>query len=172
MLAIVPGRAVAAGLPDELERPAQLPHVVLDRRYVILTYVKPRDADAVDAARKRLIDAQRAYESARIGEYTARLVRDDAMVEVHRAGLSSRAIGEILGGMDQANVVRARRRAVTRREAVPEGLLSPADALRRSGLSPSALVNAVRRGQINLVAVEGEVRAFRPEDVDALQRPV
>lgn len=138
--------------------------------YVKLTYVSPRDAGAVDAAKKRLIEAQRAYESARKGEHAARLVRDDAMVEAHRSGLSSRAIGDILGGMDQANVVRARRRALTRRDAVPDGLLSPSDALRRSGLTPSAFVNAVRRGRIEPVAVEGEIRAFRPEDVDALQR--
>ena len=72
--------------------------------------------------------------------------------------------------MDQANVVRARRRSITRRDVVPGGLLSPADAVRRSGLTPAAFVAEVRAGRIKPVAVGGEVRAFRPEDVDALQR--
>lgn len=129
-----------------------------------------RDADAVDAARQRLIEAERAYQSARTDEYVARLVRDDAIVEAHRSGLSSRAIGELIGGMDQANVVRARRRAITRREVVPDGFLSPADAVRRSGLTPAAFVAAVRQGRIRPVDVGGEVRAFRPEEVEALQR--
>lgn len=138
--------------------------------HVTLTYMSRRDSGAVEEAKNRLVEAERAYQSARTSEHVARGVRDDAIVEAHRLGLSSRAIGELIGGMDQANVVRARRRATSRQEVVPGGLLSPADAVRRSGLTPEAFVTAVRQGRIEPVAVKGQVRAFRPEDVDQLQR--
>lgn len=128
------------------------------------------DTSTIEQAKQRLMKAERAYQSARAGEQVARSVRDDAIVEAHRSGLSSREIGELIGGMDQANVVRARRRATSRQEVVPEGLLSPADAVRRSGLTPAAFVAAVRQGRIRPVDVGGEVRVFRPEEIDTLQR--
>lgn len=124
----------------------------------------------IEEAKERLLAAERAYQAARADEELARLVRDEAIVEAHRSGLSSRAIGELIGGMDQANVVRARRRATARREEVPRQLLSPVDAVRRSGLSPAEFVAAVRQGRIEPVETGGDTRAFRPEDVEALQR--
>jgi hypothetical protein len=48
---------------------------------------------------------------------------------------------------------------------LPEGLLSPADAVRASGLSPKEFVTAVREGQIIPVEPLAGFRAFRPEDV-------
>jgi hypothetical protein len=73
--------------------------------------------------------------------------------------------------MGQPNVVRARRRAATRREVIPGGLLSPADAVRSSGLTLREFVAAVRQGRITPVPLEGGVRAFKPEDAAALGVP-
>ncbi len=98
-----------------------------------------------------------------------RLIRDAAIVEAHRAGLSSREISELVGDIGQPNVVRARRRAVSRREAVPDGLLSPADALRASGLAPKEFITRVRSGRVRPIDLPGGVRAFRKEDVERLR---
>ena len=87
----------------------------------------------VDNVRQRLIEAEEEYQRARTDDYVTRLLRDSAIVDAHRAGLSSREISTLVGDIGQPNVVRARRRAVTRREVVPAGLLSPADAVRESG---------------------------------------
>ena len=121
--------------------------------------------DDLEFMRARLTDAEVEYRRALTEDYITRLIRDDAIVEAHRAGLSSREISEIVGDIGQPNVVRARRRAITRREVIPGGLLSPADAVRESGLSPSAFVSAVREGRIAPIELDGGVRAFRPEDV-------
>lgn len=91
----------------------------------------------IEQAKQRLMKAERAHQSARAGERVARSVRDDAIVEAHRSGLSSREIGELIGGMDQTNVVRARRRATSRQEVVPDGFLSPAEAPVIPGCVPS-----------------------------------
>src|ERR1035438_5789690 len=88
----------------------------------------------VDNVRQRLIEAEEEYQRARTDDYVTRLVRDSAIVDAHRAGLSSREISTLVGDIGQPNVVRARRRTVTRREVFPAGLLSPADAVRESGL--------------------------------------
>ena len=127
-----------------------------------------KEQSDVAAVRNRLIEAESVYQAARAGDYVARLIRDGAIVEAHRAGLSSRVIGELVGDMDQANVVRARRRAVTRREIVPDGLLNPVDAVRRSGLGPAEFVAAIRDGRLVPVDLHGGVRAFRPEEIDSL----
>ncbi len=124
-----------------------------------------KQVDNVDSTRARLAGAEAEYRRALTEDYITRLIRDDAIVEAHRAGLSSREISEIVGDIGQPNVVRARRRAATRREMIPGGLLSPADSVRESGLSPSDFVGAVREGRIVAVELEGGVRAFRPEDV-------
>jgi hypothetical protein len=80
--------------------------------------------------------------------------------------LSSREISTLVGDIGQPNVVRARRRAVTRREVVfPAGLLSPADAVRESGLGPREFIHAVREGRLIAVELPGGVRAFRVKDV-------
>ncbi len=97
-----------------------------------------------------------------------RLIRDSTIVEAHRAGLSSREISELVGDIGQPNVVRARRRAIARREVVPDGLLSPADALRSSELSPKEFIELVRTGRLRPVEVPGGVRAFRKEDIEQL----
>jgi hypothetical protein len=123
----------------------------------------------INEARQRLIEAEEEYQRARTDDYVSRLIRDSAIVDAHRAGLSSRAISELVGDIGQPNVVRARRRAVTRREAVPDGLLSPADALRESGLGPRDFILAVRTGSLQTVELPGAVRAFRAEDVARLR---
>jgi DNA-binding transcriptional ArsR family regulator len=124
--------------------------------------------ETLESVRARLAAAEAEYRRALTEDYIARLIRDDAIVEAHRSGLSSREISEIVGDIGQPNVVRARRRAATRRDAIPGGLLSPADAVRQSGLSPAEFVGAVREGRIVPVELEGGVRAFRPEDIDQL----
>jgi hypothetical protein len=79
----------------------------------------------VDDVRQRLIEAEEEYHQARTEDYVTRLLGDSAIVDAHRAGLSSREISTLVGDIGQPNVVRARRRAVTRRDVVPSGLLSP-----------------------------------------------
>ncbi|MHB1782946.1 MAG: hypothetical protein ACYCTE_09705 [Acidimicrobiales bacterium] len=128
----------------------------------------PQIDEAREHAKDKLIEAEAEHQRARADDYVTRLIRDSAMVDAHRAGLSSREIGELLGGVGQPNVVRARRRAMTRREVMPDGLLSPADALRASGLGPREFVAAVREGRIASVEVHPGVRAFQPEDVRVL----
>jgi hypothetical protein len=128
--------------------------------------VKKISNDAArEAATAKLLEAEQDYQRARTDDYLTRLIRDAAMVEAHRAGLSSREISDLLGGIGQPNVVRARRRAASRTQLLPEGLLSPADAVRASGLSPKEFVTAVREGRISPVEPLAGVRAFRPEDV-------
>lgn len=122
-----------------------------------------------DGARERLIEAEEEYQRARTDDYVSRLIRDSAIVDAHRAGLSSRAISELVGNIGQPNVVRARRRAVTRREVVSDGFLSPADALRESGLGPRDFILAVREGRLQAVELPGAVKAFRSEDVARLR---
>jgi hypothetical protein len=130
---------------------------------------KQNRPDDVEQTRRRLVEAEAEYQRARTDDYITRLVRDSAIVDAHRAGLSSREISELIGGIGQPNVVRARRRAVNRREVVPRGLLSPVDALRASGLGPHDFITAVRSGRIAPVDLPGGVRAFRSEDIKRLR---
>lgn len=123
---------------------------------------------AVEDARAKLLEAERAYQRARAEDYVTRLIRDAAMVEAHRAGMSSREISDLLGGIGQPNVVRARRRAVARGQTLPKGLLSPVEAVRESGLTLKEFVLAVRDGRVNLVEPVAGIRAFRSEDVRRL----
>jgi hypothetical protein len=116
----------------------------------------------VDQALAELRQAQEALELARRAEYTALRVRDEAMVAAHRAGASSSVIGEITG-MNQPNVARGRRRAATRREVIPTGLLGPSEALRASGLPVKEFVRLVESGELPSVEVYPGVHAFRPE---------
>ncbi len=120
----------------------------------------------VEDARRRLIEAEIEYQRARTDDYVIRLIRDSAIVEAHHMGLSSREISGLVGDIGQANVVRARRRALTRREVVPDGLLSPAEALRFSGLSPKDFISLVRNGRLQAIELPGGVRAFRTEDIE------
>jgi len=132
-------------------------------QYVVLIYMASLRATAHDleAARRRLVEAQAEYQRGRTEDYVNRLIRDSTIVEAHRAGLSSRQISDLVGDIGQPNVVRARRRAITRRDLVPEGLFSPADALRLSRLSPKEFIELVRTGRLRPVEVPGGVRAFR-----------
>jgi hypothetical protein len=131
-----------------------------------MTYVSSaHHVDDLESVRVRLIEAEAEYQRARTNDYVARIVRDASIVDAHRAGLSSRDISKLVGDIGQPNVVRARRRAATRREAVPDGLLSPADALRKSGLNPREFITAVRSGSLPAVELPAGVRAFRVEDV-------
>jgi hypothetical protein len=129
----------------------------------------PQVIDEVGDARRRLVEAEAEYQRARSEDYVTRLIRDSAIVDAHRAGLSSRQISELVGDIGQPNVVRARRRAITRREVVPAGLLSPADALRASGLSVVQFISLVREHDLQAVELPGGVRAFRPEDIEHLR---
>ena len=87
-----------------------------------------RDAgtrDELELVRRRLVEAEQEYQRARADDYVTRLVRDAAIVDAHRAGLSSREISGLVGAMGQPNVVRARRRAIARREVVPGACCLP-----------------------------------------------
>jgi len=125
-------------------------------------------ATELETARRHLIEAEHEYQRARVDDYVTRLIRDSAIVDAHRLGMSSREISELIGDIGQPNVVRARRRALTRREVVPGGMLGPGEAVRESGLSPGAFIDAVRAGRITPVEVAAGVRAFRVEDVRQL----
>lgn len=124
---------------------------------------------ALEQTRRRLVEAEAEYQRARSEDYVTRLIRDSAIVEAHRAGMSSSEISELVGDIGQPNVVRARRRATARREVVPDGLISPADALRLSGMEPREFITAVRNGRLQPKDLPGGVRAFRMEDVDSLR---
>ena len=139
----------------------------------MMTYVTQFETEQLESgeARRTLIEAEIEYQRARSDDYVARLIRDSAIVDAHRSGLSSREISELVGDMGQPNVVRARRRAVTRRETVPDDLLSPADALRASGLSAKVFIDHVRQRNLHPVELAGGVRAFRPEDIERLRTP-
>jgi hypothetical protein len=121
-----------------------------------------------ERAKVALVEAERQYQRARIDDYLSRLIRDTAMVEAHRAGLSSREISDLLGGIGQPNVVRARRRAEGHASDPDDGLLSPAEALRASGLSPREFVDAVRQGRVEPVQPRRGIHVFRAEDVRGL----
>jgi hypothetical protein len=123
----------------------------------------------LEEARRNLLQAEQEYQRARVDDYITRLVRDSAIVEAHRLGMSSREISSLIGDIGQPNVVRARRRAIARREVVPSGMLGPGDAVRESGLSPRDFIRAVRAGRITAIEVAPGVRAFRVEDVRALK---
>lgn len=109
----------------------------------------------------RLIKAERIFQAERT--YTTRLIRDAAIIDAHREGVSASTIAHLvdMSGEDD-------RRSPSRREVVPEGLLNPADAIRRSGLRPAQFVAAVREGRVTPVDLWGGVRAFRVEDIDHL----
>lgn len=146
-----------------------LPNVA---RYVRLTYMSEARSDQAGSElatlRQRLVEAEEEYRRTRAEDYVVRLVRDAAIVDAHRGGMSSREISALVGDIGQPNVVRTRRRAITRRDVVPHGLLDPADAVRVSGLGPRAFISAVREGWIKPTELAGGVKAFRREDVDAL----
>lgn len=125
----------------------------------------------VDQSLRELREAQEALDFARRAEYAALRVRDEAMVAAHRAGANSSVIGEITG-MNQPNVARGRRRAVTRREVIPDGLLGPSEAMRASGLGVKEFVRRVESGELPSVEIYPGVHAFRPEVVSARSRVV
>jgi hypothetical protein len=118
-----------------------------------------------ERAKLALLEADRQYQRARIDDYLTRVIRDMAMVDAHRTGLSSREISELLGGIGQPNVVRARRRAEGQGGGLTDGLLSPADAVRGSGMAPGEFIEAVRRGQIKPVQLRPGLHVFRADDV-------
>lgn len=124
--------------------------------------------DPFPVERQRLVEAEAEYRRARSEDYVARVIRDAAIVEAHRAGMSSSEISTLIGDIGQPNVVRARRRAMTRRLATPGDLLSPTDAVRASGLTPGEFIAAVRDGRLHPVDIGGGASAFRPEDITAL----
>lgn len=123
----------------------------------------------LEGARRHLVEAEQAYQRARVDDYVTRSVRDSVIVEAHRLGLSSREISALVGDIGQPNVVRARRRAMTRREVVPTGMLGPGDAVRESGLSPAEFIAAVRAERITPVEFVPGARAFRVEDIEQLK---
>jgi hypothetical protein len=126
----------------------------------------------LEVARRDLLEAEEEYQRARVDDYVTRLIRDSAIVEAHRLGMSSSEISSLIGDIGQPNVVRARRRAMTRREVVPGGMLGPGDAVRESGLTPGEFIAAVRAGAITPIEVAPGVRAFRVDDVKRLSPPL
>lgn len=120
-------------------------------------------------ARRRLVEAEATHQRARSEVDISRDIRDSAMVAAHRAGISSSEISQLVGDMGQPNVVRARRRAVTRRDVIPDGLLSPAEALRLSNLAAAEFIERVRDRRLRPVDLPGGVRAFRAEDIERLR---
>jgi hypothetical protein len=120
-----------------------------------------------DALRAALIEAEYEYQDTRTYDYIARVIRDGLIVNAHRGGISQKEISALVGDIGQPNVARAQRRAITRRDVVPGGMLAADDAQERSGLSPAAFMSAVRAGRIQprLTGSPG-VWAFNPEDVD------
>lgn len=137
-----------------------------------MTYMSESEGDQrgseLAMLRQRLVEAEEEYRRTRAEDYVVRLVRDAAIVDAHRGGMSSREISVLVGDIGQPNVVRTRRRAITRRDVVPHGLLDPADAVRTSGMGPAAFISAVREGQIKPIELAGGIKAFRAEDVEAL----
>jgi len=129
----------------------------------------PETHDPREAERQRLVEAEAEYRRARAEDYVSRVIRDAAIVDAHRAGMSSSEISALIGDIGQPNVVRARRRATTRRPVTPGDLLSPADAVRASGLTPGEFITAVRDGRLQAVDIGGGASAFRREDVIALR---
>jgi len=130
-----------------------------------------RTSEEVDLARRRVVEAEREYQRDP-EDYITRKVRDATVVDAYRNGLlSSRELSDLVKDLGRRNVVGLQRRAITRRDVVPGGMLDPADALRASGLDPRDFILAVREGRIRPVEVGGGVRAFRAEDVDHLRLP-
>ena len=62
--------------------------------------------DDIAEARRRLTDAEAEYQRAQSEVYVTRDIRDSAMVEAHRAGVSSSEISQLVGDIGQPNVVR------------------------------------------------------------------
>lgn len=122
-----------------------------------------KDTPELEEARRQLIEAEDEYRRSPTGDYVTMVIRDSAVVEAHRRGMSTDEIRKLVPDLGD------RHRAVTRREVVPGGFLSPAEAVRVSRLGPRAFVTAVRDGRIQPVEVFPGVLAFRPEDIDGLR---
>jgi hypothetical protein len=155
-------------VPDSTGAPREdwFLHVTLT--YVTMTYMDVEiDTQArQDALSADLAEAEREYQNSRTYDYITRVIRDGLIVRAHRAGIHQREISALVGDMGQPNVARAKTRAVTRRDVVPDGMLAADDAQRQSGLSPAAFMAGVRAGQIvpRSTGARG-VWAFNPEDV-------
>lgn len=118
------------------------------------------------ALRADLAEAEREYQSDRTHDYIARVIRDGLIVRAHRGGIHQREISAIVSNIGQPNVARAQKRAITRRDVVPHGMIAADDAQGQSGLGPAAFMAAVRAGQIvpRPTGTPG-VWAFNPEDI-------
>lgn len=139
--------------------------------YVTLICVNTlNDAQArQQAVRTALTEAEREYKNARTHDYVARVIRDGLIVNAVRAGISQKEISGLVGDMSQPNVARAHKRAFTRRDVVPDGMLAADDALEQSGLGPAAFMDAVRTGRIAAKPIgTSGAWAFLPEDIRAL----
>src|SRR5260221_4372391 len=90
--------------------------------------------DPLGVERQRLVEAEAEYRRARSEDYVSRVIRDAAIVDAHRAGMSSSEISALIGDIGQPNVVRARRLATTPGPAAPRVLPSPAQAVVAPGL--------------------------------------
>jgi hypothetical protein len=119
-----------------------------------------------DALRADLEEAEREYQNTRTHDYIARVIRDGLIVRAHRGGINQKEISAIVSNIGQPNVARAQKRAITRRDVVPGGMIAADDAQAQSGLGPAAFMAAVRVGQI-VPRPTGSpgVWAFNPEDV-------
>lgn len=122
-----------------------------------------------EAIRTALAEAEAEYQKARTYDYIALVIRDGLIVNAIRAGLSQKEIGGLVSAMNQPHVARVNRRAVARRDAVPDGMVAADDAQEQSDLGPAAFMDAVRAGRIvpKPTGATG-VWAFTPEGVRAL----
>ncbi len=118
------------------------------------------------ALRADLAEAEREYQNDRTHDYIARVIRDGLIVRAHWGGIHQKEISAIVSNIGQPNVARAQKRAITRRDVVPGGMMAADDAQEQSGLGPAAFMAAVRSGQI-VPRPTGSpgVWAFNPEDV-------
>ncbi len=110
--------------------------------------------------------AEAEYQRARVDDDVTRFIRDSAIVEAHRAGMSSRMISELVGDIGQPNVVRARAGGPRDERS------SPVDCSRlptrygvRGSMSPDSSGASARAtcGRSNL---QEALEHFDPEDVD------
>ncbi len=97
------------------------------------------------------------------------VIRDAQIVEAVRGRVPQKDISATVGNIGQPNVSRAKNRAITRRDVVPDGMTASDEAMEETGLGPAQFMHAVRNGVIKPVPAGNGVWAFRPEDVRALK---
>ena len=75
----------------------------------------PPDSSCADLA-----EAEREYQNDRTHDYIARVIRDGLIARARPGGIHQREISAIVSNIGQPNVARAQKRAITRRDVVPD----------------------------------------------------